>query len=193
ISTYRYYYCPFFFQAEDGIRDRNVTGVQTCALPISREVAEGVAQEHERGLPGAGVLGALGPLHQSQYGTGLPQRCARPVAEERSGRAAVPAQSGPKGLGGEQVLVAELGERDVPSRLVVVSLVELRPQVPGALRDLGPERTDAQVGAVDRGRGAFGRCVDDGGRELVGHHAARPAHQAQDPAQELRVAAFAGT
>src|SRR5699024_11822976 len=28
------YFC-FFFQAEDGIRDRNVTGVQTCALPIS--------------------------------------------------------------------------------------------------------------------------------------------------------------
>src|SRR5699024_3492372 len=26
----------FFFQAEDGIRDRNVTGVQTCALPICR-------------------------------------------------------------------------------------------------------------------------------------------------------------
>src|SRR5207248_6658155 len=26
---------PFFFQAEDGIRDRTVTGVQTCALPIS--------------------------------------------------------------------------------------------------------------------------------------------------------------
>ena len=24
----------FFFQAEDGIRDRLVTGVQTCALPI---------------------------------------------------------------------------------------------------------------------------------------------------------------
>src|SRR6202040_2012161 len=25
---------PLFFQAEDGIRDRYVTGVQTCALPI---------------------------------------------------------------------------------------------------------------------------------------------------------------
>src|SRR5699024_11635511 len=25
----------YFFRAEDGIRDRNVTGVQTCALPIS--------------------------------------------------------------------------------------------------------------------------------------------------------------
>src|SRR5437868_14533538 len=28
----------FFFQAEDGIRDRNVTGVQTCALPISQSL-----------------------------------------------------------------------------------------------------------------------------------------------------------
>src|SRR5207245_5739932 len=28
----------FFFQAEDGIRDATVTGVQTCALPISRPV-----------------------------------------------------------------------------------------------------------------------------------------------------------
>src|SRR5699024_11498046 len=27
-------WCSVFFQAEDGIRDRNVTGVQTCALPI---------------------------------------------------------------------------------------------------------------------------------------------------------------
>src|SRR5207253_7760768 len=27
--------CCFFFQAEDGIRDGHVTGVQTCALPIS--------------------------------------------------------------------------------------------------------------------------------------------------------------
>src|SRR5205823_8246636 len=26
--------CFFFFQAEDGIRDKLVTGVQTCALPI---------------------------------------------------------------------------------------------------------------------------------------------------------------
>src|SRR3712207_8653194 len=28
------FYCCFFFQAEDGIRDIGVTGVQTCALPI---------------------------------------------------------------------------------------------------------------------------------------------------------------
>ena len=30
----------FFFQAEDGIRDTSVTGVQTCALPISGGEAE---------------------------------------------------------------------------------------------------------------------------------------------------------
>src|SRR5690606_4036530 len=31
-------FCFFFFQAEDGIRDFHVTGVQTCALPISDAV-----------------------------------------------------------------------------------------------------------------------------------------------------------
>src|SRR5207249_9143394 len=33
LSSDIFLFC-FFFQAEDGIRDRNVTGVQTCALPI---------------------------------------------------------------------------------------------------------------------------------------------------------------
>src|SRR5205823_10806643 len=37
-STYILFfiYLFFFFQAEDGIRDKLVTGVQTCALPIYR-------------------------------------------------------------------------------------------------------------------------------------------------------------
>ena len=30
----------FFFQAEDGIRDHCVTGVQTCALPIFEAIQE---------------------------------------------------------------------------------------------------------------------------------------------------------
>src|SRR6266705_5327671 len=33
--TIEFLFFFFFFQAEDGIRDRTVTGVQTCALPIS--------------------------------------------------------------------------------------------------------------------------------------------------------------
>src|SRR5699024_11436536 len=47
----------FFFQAEDGIRDRNVTGVQTCALPISVILRQRVtgpppAPERMRAHPG---------------------------------------------------------------------------------------------------------------------------------------------
>src|SRR5687767_15756299 len=33
-----YFFFFFFFQAEDGIRDKLVTGVQTCALPICVEL-----------------------------------------------------------------------------------------------------------------------------------------------------------
>src|SRR2546422_7395263 len=36
IVSYVFAFFFFFFQAEDGIRDVAVTGVQTCALPISR-------------------------------------------------------------------------------------------------------------------------------------------------------------
>src|SRR2546430_12624941 len=46
----------FFFQAEDGIRDLTVTGVQTCALPIFRR-PRGRAQQgpdHARASRGAG-------------------------------------------------------------------------------------------------------------------------------------------
>src|SRR5207249_1690063 len=47
----------FFFQAEDGIRHRNVTGVQTCALPISCRGSqngprrEGFASPRNAGAP----------------------------------------------------------------------------------------------------------------------------------------------
>src|SRR5256885_8766803 len=49
--------CFFFFQAEDGIRDYKVTGVQTCALPISRH-RNALAREQFRDAPVAqgGVL-----------------------------------------------------------------------------------------------------------------------------------------
>src|SRR5574342_824489 len=41
----------FFFQAEDGIRDPVVTGVQTCALPICRRVDGACDDEFALGLP----------------------------------------------------------------------------------------------------------------------------------------------
>src|SRR5690606_39729827 len=62
----------FFFQAEDGIRDFHVTGVQTCALPILL-----------RGQPGvrAGVPAGGGARHRRGGGRGV-------VGERGGGRPA---------------------------------------------------------------------------------------------------------
>src|SRR5699024_11303829 len=45
----------FFFQAEDGIRDRNVTGVQTCALPILLKNYARFLQELYRNMQNKGL------------------------------------------------------------------------------------------------------------------------------------------
>src|SRR3712207_4853206 len=80
-------FCFFFFQAEDGIRDIGVTGVQTCALPISRasvrilprrDVRAGADRSHRarRGLGPPPVLRGLGPntgvLRVEERGLGDP-------------------------------------------------------------------------------------------------------------------------
>src|SRR6266496_6582001 len=52
----------FFFQAEDGIRALSVTGVQTCALPISSPLARRIARERGidlRSLVGTGPEGRV--------------------------------------------------------------------------------------------------------------------------------------
>src|SRR5690606_40146769 len=41
----------FFFQAEDGIRDFHVTGVQTCALPISASSTSATTASRSRSTP----------------------------------------------------------------------------------------------------------------------------------------------
>src|SRR2546427_13280913 len=65
----------FFFQAEDGIRDLTVTGVQTCALPISRpgkareiwKAVEHLPADLRRGGGGGdGGGGGGGRRHQPQ-------------------------------------------------------------------------------------------------------------------------------
>src|ERR1039457_6656960 len=48
--------CSFFLQAEDGIRDYKVTGVQTCALPIYRRGGSKVALQRCLQLAQAGRL-----------------------------------------------------------------------------------------------------------------------------------------
>src|SRR5206468_6753114 len=56
-----FFFFFFFFQAEDGIRDLIVTGVQTCALPISADVDAPSLQAHAvaaiQGLNGTDLKG----------------------------------------------------------------------------------------------------------------------------------------
>src|SRR3712207_9575624 len=67
----------FFFQAEDGIRDIGVTGVQTCALPIwvwtprrSRTSARPASATARRppaaGIPAAGATRAAGGAREAR-------------------------------------------------------------------------------------------------------------------------------
>src|SRR5262249_59130136 len=58
----------FFFQAEDGIRDWSVTGVQTCALPICADVASRLFVIGD--LSGEAVFAANSKLRQYAEETG---------------------------------------------------------------------------------------------------------------------------
>src|SRR3712207_8046586 len=71
-----YMFFFFFFQAEDGIRDIGVTGVQTCALPISRHpgAADGGGAFRHRAVPArpAGLPGGVRlVLEQHGHAVGL--------------------------------------------------------------------------------------------------------------------------
>src|SRR5256885_8962189 len=85
----------FFFQAEDGIRDYKVTGVQTCALPISprrRRPALLVRHLRTEGRPGggedeAGARGRHCPVRcESARTPGEARHHARRSEERRVGK-----------------------------------------------------------------------------------------------------------
>src|SRR5690606_40797614 len=91
----------FFFQAEDGIRDFHVTGVQTCALPISDPArpdarARGAPPGRAgRGSPHRGappravpVTGAVTALRSHPLETAAVARCRRDPAGHRATAAA---------------------------------------------------------------------------------------------------------
>src|SRR5438132_4307756 len=65
----------FFFQAEDGIRDHCVTGVQTCALPISRLLTDyHQISSHRRLVKLAKVAEGPGPVCSERDGCVLALR-----------------------------------------------------------------------------------------------------------------------
>src|SRR2546422_7584777 len=76
----------FFFQAEDGIRDVAVTGVQTCALPISAVAATEPPRARGECVERGGVVGRNGRRHPGlQSLEGGPQR-PHPYARGRAPR-----------------------------------------------------------------------------------------------------------
>src|SRR2546421_6067193 len=56
----------FFFQAEDGIRDLIVTGVQTCALPILLDLQAKEIRNNNKNSPSAEAVSHLKQLQEQK-------------------------------------------------------------------------------------------------------------------------------
>src|SRR3989442_13367814 len=113
----------FFFQAEDGIRDADVTGVQTCALPISRVELLTVLR---RGGAPQRVVRRLGPRRSPGEAQQTAGHVARGVGGALLDLLAMPRRVGPPaGIRAELrravLLVLEPRSRGV--RLIPVPLV----------------------------------------------------------------------
>src|SRR5436189_3901841 len=83
----------FFFQAEDGIRDTSVTGVQTCALPISRGRislrSSGSCAIWQQPLTRLASLATLSPQERGEGFSPLPRLQHALDRHSRPGRGAV--------------------------------------------------------------------------------------------------------
>src|SRR5256886_12567346 len=87
-GTARYAFV-FFFQAEDGIRDLTVTGVQTCALPISGGARRGPRRlrrqaAHPAPPPRARLRADVVPLRHPGRLRGVPRPATPPPAHARA-------------------------------------------------------------------------------------------------------------
>src|SRR5687768_17937642 len=79
----------FFFQAEDGIRDVAVTGVQTCALPISGPACYGRGGEQATVTDASIILGYINPDYFAAGSLKLTPELARRTIETTIDRKSV--------------------------------------------------------------------------------------------------------
>src|SRR2546425_1991407 len=159
----------FFFQAEDGIRDKLVTGVQTCALPIS------LASQLEQlgGRPSAQIRAA--------EAMGLDAGARAFVAREGAAIASALDRAG-------RALRTNPGAHD-PLQQVFKALQPLRGLA--ALNDLPPlpdllEGIDQAIGEISRTSGAPLAGVGDTIAELFQMAATSIAHAAREVAERGR-------
>src|SRR5256885_16138309 len=130
--------CGFFFQAEDGIRDYKVTGVQTCALPI------------------LGLAGSM--LHDIRD---LCEPAMAALSRETEDTAYLVVRSG-----FEAVCLHRL-EGDFPIRTLVLQVGSRRPLGVGAgglavLAAIAPEEREAIIERGAPALPAFGKLTDAG-------------------------------
>src|SRR6266700_8205873 len=101
----------FFFQAEDGIRDFHVTGVQTCALPIFAASAAGCVKEVEMTM-GMLELKNIDKVYRSR---GKPPVHAVRALDMEVGKGEIVALLGSSGCGKTSTLRMIAGFEDVTS------------------------------------------------------------------------------
>src|SRR6266481_9046925 len=93
----------FFFQAEDGIRDGTVTGVQTCALPIFVAAGDGDVDVVGGGAVNRGDDQVV--VHHLPGGERIGQRLVERVAPDPGGRVEGVGAIGPGQRGGRLAVV----------------------------------------------------------------------------------------
>src|SRR5438094_10623412 len=110
-DVFVFFFC-FFFQAEDGIRDRTVTGVQTCALPISTGAVRGrPAPRPDPG--GARAAGAGGPRpRRADVAPGVTRQRPSRSEERRVGKECRSRWAPEHGKKNEEVDEARIARRD---------------------------------------------------------------------------------
>src|SRR5690606_11777200 len=103
----------FFFQAEDGIRDFHVTGVQTCALPILHRVRRRPQETPGRGrcpaasrtLQEAGLrkVTFFGNFSGALPATEWRRQCSPPESEKILAKQSSSKTNPPRGAGGAEL------------------------------------------------------------------------------------------
>src|SRR2546430_9171053 len=80
LNCNRHIVVVFFFQAEDGIRDLTVTGVQTCALPIWRRTAAAATASGGATTAPSAIAAAQGIVGMSAWATTATAAVVNPTA-----------------------------------------------------------------------------------------------------------------
>src|SRR6266850_3479933 len=136
VFTIKNFFLFFFFQAEDGIRDYKVTGVQTCALPICTSQTE-ASTNRDRIMCASLQPGPRARTHLAPW-IGRPARAERSAAGGGSGELPVRGLSGPLEIALAEGVEMRPAHEDLRRDLAWHVLQEIR-------RDVGEVRVEVRI------------------------------------------------